>query len=399
MATELKPFGNFCNIDCGYCYEKLLRMAGNTRTTEKYDLDLMLEIAHQRKQPLVVFGGEALLVPIKDLERIFKESYDHYGYGSLQTNGSLIRPKHIEMFKKYNVGVGVSVDGSGEMNSLRISNQKNKTTDELTEDTLNGIKMLSEAGVSTSVIITLHKMNGTKENLPKLFEFIKWLKSIGIKNGNIHHMEVDTEDVRQYALTSEENDWAFKELAKFFDENTELRYTPFVEIESMMNGNFGNICLFNSCDPMNTQSVFGVEGNGALSNCGMVNKEGIEWNKANDENYMRDILLYQTEPEYGGCSGCPYFLMCNGYCNGSALNGDWRNKTEFCSTLKTLFGHFEEKVEKNGNTPFSKNPYRYAMEEEYIAGLLSNHRISIPQLNKLEFLDDVAIFDEEEGNQ
>lgn len=391
MTVELKPLGNACNLNCTYCYEEPLRLAGNTKTSKTYDLDVMLHIAESKNESVAVFGGEALLVPIKDLEKIFQYSYNKFGYASVQTNGSLITQKHVELFKKYNVSIGISIDGPNDLNSLRVSGQKNKTTDELTQQTMRNISLLRENGISVSIIITLHKLNGTRDKLPRLLHFIKWLQENGIYHGNIHTMEVDSAEAAKHSLSEEENEWAFLELAKFFDENKSLKYTPFVEIESMMFNQIGSICLFNSCDPMNTQSVYGIEGNGAISNCGMVNKEGIEWHKADDQNYMRDILLYQTEQEFGGCKGCNYFLLCNGYCNGSALNGDWRNRTEFCSTLIKLFAHYETKVERLNLVPLSKNPFLHDMEEEYIYHLMQNKRLTLPELTSLYFMNEAEI--------
>jgi uncharacterized protein len=390
MTLELKPLGNSCNLGCTYCYQEPMRLAGNARASKGYDLDLMMKMADESglNSPYTLFGGEALLLPKKDLEKVFKRSYEKYGTSSLQTNGSLITDDHIELFKKYNVTVGVSIDGPNDLNGLRLSASKNRTTDELTQASMDGIMKIAQNGISCGIIITVHKLNGTKETLPRLLNFVRWLGDIGIRGGNIHMLEIDSKEASSYGLTPEENEWAFLEMAKFFDapENQDLHYDPFKELEEMQSSDdTGANCIWKSCDPMNTGAVYGIEGNGQLSNCGMVNKEGIEWTKAEDSAKLRDIVLYQTPPEKGGCQGCPFFLMCNGYCPGSSGESDWRNKTYYCSSLKKMFAYYEKKVESKGAVPFSKRPDRVELERVYLETLLRDpsFRPSFADLQKM----------------
>jgi uncharacterized protein len=279
----------------------------------------------------------------------------------------LITPEHARIFKEYNVKVGVSIDGPADLNSLRVPTNKRLSVDDMTKKTMDALQILSQHEVYAGIILTVHKLNGMPDKLPRLMNFIRWLGDLGHMSGNIHTLEVDSEVAKQYCLTPEENEHAFIQLAEFFDQHTDLFYDPFREMELMMKGNNDTAnCIWKSCDSMNTGAVYGIEGNGQLSNCGMVNKEGIEWTKANDTSYVRDLILYQTEHEYGGCKGCPYFVACNGYCPGSSIDGDWRNKTTYCSSLKKMFAYYETKVESQGIVPYSKRPGRERMEEIYI---------------------------------
>jgi len=273
-----------------------MREAGNTRASKTYDIDKMLEIAENSgiDDIYTVFGGEALLLPKKDLEKILRASYLKKGEASVQTNGSLIDDDHIKLFKKYNVHVGISIDGANELNAMRESIMKNKTTEELTNATVNNLLKLAQNGISSGVIFTVHKLNGTGENLTRLQNFIRWLGDIGIKGGNLHMLEIDGEEASDYLLTSEENTEAFLRMAEFFDrpENHDLMYHPFKALEEMMKGDDSDAhCIWKSCDAMNTGAVHGIEGNGQISNCGMVNKEGIEWTKADDTSRVRDLIL------------------------------------------------------------------------------------------------------------
>ena len=74
-----------------------------------------------------MYGGEALLMPIEDIEELWKFGYEKFGTNSIQSNGVLWTQDHIDLAVKYNAGVGISVDGPGELNHLRWSGTKEKT--------------------------------------------------------------------------------------------------------------------------------------------------------------------------------------------------------------------------------------------------------------------------------
>lgn len=391
MTLELKPLGNACNLACTYCYQEPMRKAGNTKSSGKYDIDLMINIADNavssgrvsNDSGYTLFGGEALLVPKRDLEKIFKASFEKYGKSTIQSNGSLIDSEHIELFKKYNVYVGLSIDGPRELNSLRVPAAKNLEVNTLTDATTDAINNLSKNKIPFSVIITVHKLNGTGENLERLLKWMRWLGDIGCKSGNIHMLEIDSVEAEKFCLTEEENSTAFLKLADFLNENKDLRYYPFFEMESMVKGETcGSHCIFQSCNPLDTGAVYGIEGNGQLTNCGMVNKEGIEWTKSENSNVLfRDLILYQTPDSEGGCKGCPYFLLCNGYCPGSSELSDWRNKTIYCKSLKKMFKYYEDKIESAGEVPFTKKEDRILLENIYIEKLMNgSYRLQVEDL-------------------
>jgi uncharacterized protein len=387
MSTiELKPLGNSCNLACTYCYQEPMRLAGNTAHTLKYDIDLMIKLANEAQantslgqSTFTLFGGEALLVPKKDLERFFEHGLKNFGVTYIQTNGSLIDDDHIRLFKEYNVWVGISVDGHEELNDLRKPKSAKQDVREATRSTINNIERLVNEGVGVGIIATLHQLNGSKDKLPKFIEFVEWLSSIGIKEGNLHMLEVDSEEAEKHMLSEDENTEAFLTLAKFFEKNPSLRWSPFTDFPTMLRGRDAVGCVWHNCDASNTQSVYGVEGEGSITNCGMVNKDGVDWTKDEGTSYTRDLILYATPHEDKGCKGCPYFMMCNGYCPGSAIDGDWRNKTMHCKTLKTLFSFYERKLEFLGITPVTKDDRMKEMEEFYINQLANGYRSSVQQ--------------------
>ena len=66
-----------------------------------------------------IFGGEPLLVPEHVLEELWAFGLERFGTNGIQTNGTLINDRHIALFKKYKVYVGISVDGPDDLNDVR----------------------------------------------------------------------------------------------------------------------------------------------------------------------------------------------------------------------------------------------------------------------------------------
>ena len=122
MSVELRPFGVRCNLQCHYCYQNPQRDADNV--ARSYDLKKMQAAVLQEGGPFTLFGGEPLLTRAADLEELFRWGYEQFGGSGLQTNGSLITDAHIQLFKRYHVRVGISLDGPGTLNDVRWAGSK-----------------------------------------------------------------------------------------------------------------------------------------------------------------------------------------------------------------------------------------------------------------------------------
>ena len=362
MTIELRPLGVRCNIQCQYCYQNPLRDAGNV--AKEYDLDKMLEVVEQEGDRFALFGGEPLLLPLEDLERLWAWGFQRYGSNSVQTNGALIRREHIDLFRKYNVRVGISIDGPEELNDARWAGSLERTR-KTTAQIHAVIRQLCEEGMPPGLIITLHRGNAVGQRLARMNAWIRELEEIGVRSIMLHILEVDHEEIaRQYELTTGENLVAFRNFAALARELTTLRIRIFDEMRDLLLGNDEKAdCVWNACDPYTTRAVRGIEGNGQRSNCGRVNKEGIEFTKGDVEGFERYLALYSTPQEEGGCQGCRFFLMCKGQCPGTAAHGDWRNRTQYCEVWMHLFEECESQLISEGKTPLSVHPSREALEK------------------------------------
>ena len=365
MSIELRPLGVACNLSCHYCYQNPQRDAGNQRMS--YDLAKMKAAAARIGGPFILFGGEPLLMRFEDLEDIFTWGLETCGGSTIQTNGVLIEDRHIDLFRRCKVSVGISIDGPGELNDARWRHTLEKTR-ESTAAVERVIERLCREYKPPGLIITLHKGNATADKLPEMIDWMRRLHGIGIRGIRLHLLEVDHESVRNdLALSHRENIDALLAFAEVYESLPGMHLDLFDEMKELLRGQDSNAgCTWRACDPYTTEAVQGIEGNGQSSNCGRTNKEGIGFIKADTAGHERYLALYRTPQSENGCAGCRFFLMCKGQCPGTSIDHDWRNRTEHCEEWKHLFNIIERRMILAGEVPLTIQPIRFEIERRMV---------------------------------
>jgi uncharacterized protein len=326
-----------------------MRDAGNVTTPKDWSAARARLLAENTA--FCVFGGEPLLAPIDHLRDVFKFGYEHFGRNSIQTNGTLITDEHIALFREYNVGVGISVDGPSSLNSARVGGS-HLSTDEGTRRTQWAIDTLCAQGRAPALIVTIHKTNaGTKKKVQELLDWFSLLELQGVRWINLHILE-DEPGVEGLALNDGENIFAFSAIYEA-TKVSRLQLQPFIDIKRLLlQEEVDKVsCIWNSCDPLTTDAVRGISPDGTQSNCGRTNKEGVNWVKASFRGFERYLALYATPQEYGGCNDCRFFSLCRGQCPGTAIDKDWRNRTVHCRIWYELFEIIERDIVRAGRVP------------------------------------------------
>ena len=366
MAVVVAPIGVRCNLQCRYCYEDPLRDAGNARGT--YDLTAIKDaVAREGGGPFLLFGGEPLLLPKEVLRDLWAWGLDQYGANVVQTNGILIDDDHVDLFKRYNVRVGISIDGPGELNDARWQGNLEKTR-AATGRCEEAIRRLCAEGTPPSLIVILHRLNATRDTLPRLMGWFENLSSIGVRRVGLHLLEIENESVRQrFELSVQENIDALLQLRKFQAVLPQVEFSLLRDIDNLILGDDENAkCIWRACDPYTTAAVAGVGGHGERTKCGRVIKDGVDSLRDSTVGFERYLALYQTPYEAGGCQGCRFFLMCRGHCPGTAIDGDWRNRSEQCPIWMGVFEQVEADLLRTGQRPLSKSPERIPVELEML---------------------------------
>lgn len=367
MSVELRPLGVKCNIACQYCYQNMHRDANNDRGN--YHLEKMKQAVLEEGGPFHLFGGEPLLMKLADLEEMFRWGLETFGENGVQTNGALITKQHIELFKKYKVTVGLSVDGPGELNDARWADTLEKTR-RATQQSLDAIEQLCRQNHHPGIMLQLTRCNATAQRLPRLFEWVNELAGMGIQSIRVHILEIENPEVRKkYGLSSAENLWALRQFMELEKQLPQVRFDITTDMRDLLLGKDGEApCVWRACDPYTTEAVTGVSGDGSRHNCGLTDKEGIDFQKPEQVGYERYIALYHTPQEYGGCQGCRFFLACKGHCPGTAIDRDWRNKTEYCDVWQQLFTQIEQELVQQDLMPISLHEKRNEWEQQMLDG-------------------------------
>ena len=181
MHAEISPAGELCQLSCHYCYQGGMRGPGNFGR-DSYDFEAIKRtMEYYGVSDLTLFGGEPLLVPMSRLAELFAYGHERFGGSNIQTNGELITEEHIKLFKLYRVTVGTSLDGPDELNDVRW-NGTLEATRAATATIEAHIDRLCREGIRTSVIVPLHRLNGTAAKFDRLQEWIKGLAEVGIRS-------------------------------------------------------------------------------------------------------------------------------------------------------------------------------------------------------------------------
>ncbi|HEY2392415.1 MAG TPA: radical SAM protein [Candidatus Angelobacter sp.] len=379
MGVEVRPLGVSCNIQCLYCYQNPQRDAANI--SQSYDMVKIKEAIELEGGPFTLFGGEPLMLPLADLEDLWSWGHQKYKKNSIQTNGTLISDEHIALFRKYNVHIGMSLDGPGELNDVRwhgsVANTRASTA-----KAEAAIEKLCRERLHPSLIITLHRGNANTDKLPALTEWVRYLSGLGVNKFRLHLLESESQVIRsKFGLSTDENIDALLEFLRLAREIPQLSFDLFSDMRQLLIGeDRRSSCVWKSCDPYTTAAVRGVEGHGQRSNCGRTNKDGIDFVKAGTQGFERYVALYQTPQEFGGCKDCRFFLMCKGQCPGTAMDGDWRNRTEHCEVWKAVFEALEKELIAEGIEPLSIGSRRDEIEKRAIGTWSMGQNASVAQL-------------------
>jgi len=148
----------YCNINCSYCYlghrddKRLMSRVVVEAVREKIFRHLPAQSA-----PIVVWhAGEPTAAPIEWFEYAYSRLRDvapAQTSFAMQTNGIAINDKWIELFRRTNTNVSLSIDGPQRFHDVRRRTRNNKPTWQFA---VRALRQLQDAGFDPSVITVLH---------------------------------------------------------------------------------------------------------------------------------------------------------------------------------------------------------------------------------------------------
>jgi uncharacterized protein len=391
MTVEVNPVGRRCGakngaLSCTYCYLPLdARLNEPLPVVDHLAVQKVVAGLVPKDGSFSLFGGEPLLAANEDLERLWSFGLETYGKNGVQTGGRPITEKHFEMFHKYKVAVGFSIDGPEELGDARWAG----STEETRRSTAYSISCLERClkeGIPAGLILTLHRKNASASKLPRLLDWLRGLDGQGLSSTGLHLLEHDG-PTRWLALSDEENIAAVLALYELQRKSKTLSFDTITDMIALLRGldswkwkdgtDAGVKCVWTACDPMTTPAVQGVDASGNRSLCQRVHKDGIPWGPAQPGPLIRQLTLATTPQENGGCKGCRFLITCKGQCPGTAIGGDWRKRSRDCRVWYSLFEHFEQRMLAAKEIPITMWPDVKRVEDVLMAGWAVGRTMSL----------------------
>lgn len=349
-----------CNLRCRYCY-----LNNDTKAhTERFDVDfakrIVLQLKElykdcpQRKLNFIWHGGEPLLWGIDNYRTIFlfmEKELKGYNYrNSMQTNLTLVNESFIDLFVRYKVHIGFSLDGPKEIHdSQRIDAKGGGSFDMV----MKNLQRCRDKGLSLGCIVV-----GTKNhigNIPKLYEFMA-NNNLSFKFNPIFNSGEAKYHDDEYGITAEEYAQMAIELFDLWYSDTQHRIieSNFVEIASnLMTGKPGG-CLFGKNCQDNFLAISPV---GDVVPCGRfcdIELRQYAYGNLYQESLAEILPKIKTSPIYqradciarSNCAQCRFFSVCHGGCmhDGFLSSGDFTSKTFLCPAYIKIFTHISSTV-------------------------------------------------------
>lgn len=358
MHTIIFRTTNECNLRCKYCYDANNHdneISKNIATktfleNEKAILQDMKKILNGEKRPKIIFhGGEPLLVDANVLDdfcgSLLKEMPARL---SIQTNGTLINEDTIKLFEKYNINVGLSLDGANEyQNSARIFKSGKNSFSTVMEK----IKLLNAKNVHFGIIISINKLHLGAEK--ELYDFI----ADNNLNCNIRPVYSSLNGDNSLVMSSDEYIMFFKNLYDIWYNDSQKRVSTrqinefYKELKKVVTNDYRDrICeCSNSC----FLDFISLDPYGELYSCnrlynipefyyGNIRNMSMDEVKKKAERLALERLIYVSDE----CKECNIFNKCYGGCPAEAYSsyGTINHKSDFCLIRKNINQYIKEKI-------------------------------------------------------
>jgi uncharacterized protein len=169
----------FCNINCSYCY---LPQRTDKTVMQQSTVNVLFEQVFasgwaSEELTVIWHAGEPLVVPPAFYESAFQAiaalcpSSVRVRH-SIQTNGMLLSTEWCDLFKRWHVGVGVSIDGPRRFNDAHRLTRTGRST---FDQALAGIRLLRRESVPFHVISVL-----SQDSMDAPQEFLDFYVAEGI---------------------------------------------------------------------------------------------------------------------------------------------------------------------------------------------------------------------------
>lgn len=360
MVVIIKPT-YACNFRCKYCYlsndTKSLHRIFDAEFAKNIILQIKDYMQNTRKRRLTIIwhGGEPLLWGIDNYREIFafmeKELVGFDLKNSLQTNLSLINEEYIDLFLRYNVHVGFSLDGIKEIHDSQRVDINGKGT---FGTIMQKVALCREKGLNMGCIVV-----GSRKHIGHISELYEFMckNQLSFKFNPLFSAGEAQNNKDDYAVSTEEYADMAIELFDlwYFDKQHCIKESNFEEIASNLLTGTVSGCLFGrNCQ----DNFFAISPNGDVMPCGRfcdIELQEYAYGNLHEERLTEILPRVKTSEVYkraeyietSSCKLCEFFAVCHGGClhDGFLKSGNFTSKTFLCAAYKKIFAHINNRIQ------------------------------------------------------
>jgi uncharacterized protein len=268
---------------------------------------------------------------------------------SLQTNGTLIDERMLEVFHRHGVGVGVSLDGGREANDRHRRYADGRPSFELVERGLQALARVENRAVWTGLLCTVDLANDPVGVYEDLISFAPPQVDLLLPLANwAHPLSAGTADGTPYA------DWLIPVFDRWFAApHRETGIRLFESIISLLlgRGSQTEAVGLDSADAITIETDGSLEVTDALKTTAPgLGALGLSVHR----NSLEEAMLHPavramrrtTDSLADDCRRCPVVAVCGGgqYSHRFGTDGSFTHPSVYCRDLFRLIRHIEGRV-------------------------------------------------------
>lgn len=368
---------NQCNLRCIYCSE------GDPVKAEVLELALLhkmideipdlLEAVGEKEITFLWHGGEPLLFGkeklVEAMEYAFERLKQYPVKFIMQSNGYAIDDEWLDIFEKYNVSVGMSLDGYKELHDANRPTADGKGS---FDRVVGNIRKMQERGMKVGTLMVLN--GDSAVDVDKLMGFLEELKS----SVKIHPVvscgradgRADIDSVNESYLI------LMKRLyERSLAVDSEIEIEPLKQIiEAILGLHRVNECSYNGTCGSNFICVYS---DGRVGVCGRrINDNELSYGSLRDRTLLdlynsakaNEVRARDEYLQAHDCKACEYWYLCHGGCTFEAVvdKGSIFNKFGQCKTRKALLRYLttEGLASLKQRLIHERNEYRAIIKEK-----------------------------------
>ena len=373
LGTFILKVANRCNIDCDYCYvfhsvDESWRSKPDRISPEVIDASARrigeYAEAHQVATVSVIFhGGEPLLLGRPAFERMVARLRDRIGAGTtvcfqVQTNGTLLDERWIDLFHGAGVRVGISLDGPPRANDRHRRTNQGRSTFQAALDGIHAVER--REGLFSGVLAVVDIRNDSAE----VYDLLASLRPPVI-DFNLPHANHQQSPLRRDVGRPEYGIWLSAVFDRWASASTEApRIRMFEDIAALSLGATNSVESLGLGSP----GLVVIESDGSI--------ESVDTLRTTEpgasvlglrvfDNSMDEVATHPkvatralgTRVLAAQCRTCDLVEVCGGgyLPHRFKIGSGYRNPSVYCDDLSYLIRHIQAAIRPwQGDTPESK---------------------------------------------